>query len=127
MRASANTEAPHGEEHGNDQDCPLEQILFDGLEHLVDEFGALVDRRNLDTFGEASLVDTELTVDFATETTPKDVVTVIATRPLTEGEPWTAMERGELIVFRDGEVVGVGRRNRKPNFDTKATEKNFSL
>ena len=57
-------------------------------------------------FGEASLVDTELTVDFATETTPRDIVTVIATRPLTASEPWCAMARGRLVVFRDGEVVG---------------------
>ena len=53
-------------------------------------------------FGEASLIDTELTVDFAKETTPKDIVTVIATRPLTEGEDWVVMEPGSLVVFHDG-------------------------
>jgi glutamine amidotransferase len=53
-------------------------------------------------FGPASLIDTELTVDFAQETTPKDIVTVIATKPLTHHEPWTAMDRGSLVVFRDG-------------------------
>lgn len=53
-------------------------------------------------FGEASLIDTELTVDFAKETTPRDIVTVIATRPLTEHEPWRAMEPGSLTTFRDG-------------------------
>ncbi len=56
-------------------------------------------------FGEASLIDVELTVDFANETTPKDIVTVIATKPLTEGEPWVIMEPGSLVVFRDGLVV----------------------
>ena len=58
-------------------------------------------------FGEASLIDTELTVDFAKETTPRDVVTVIATRPLTRHEPWQAMERGSLTVFHDGIPRGV--------------------
>lgn len=54
-------------------------------------------------FGEASLIDTEMTVDFAQETTPNDVVSVIATRPLTHHEPWTTMAKGSLLVFRDGE------------------------
>ncbi|MEM7223167.1 MAG: class II glutamine amidotransferase [Pseudomonadota bacterium] len=57
-------------------------------------------------FGEASLIDLELTVDFAKETTPKDIVTVIATKPLTDHEPWTVMERGSLVTFEDGVVVG---------------------
>ena len=57
-------------------------------------------------FGEAHLIDTEMTVDFAKETTPKDIVTVIATKPLTDHEPWTVMERGSLTVFRDGLPLG---------------------
>lgn len=56
-------------------------------------------------FGEASLIDMELTVDFAKETTPKDIVTVIATKPLTEGEDWEVMAPGSMVVFRDGLVV----------------------
>ena len=52
-------------------------------------------------FGPASLIDTELTVDFAEETTPKDIVTVIATKPLTHHEVWTSMERDSLTVCRD--------------------------
>ena len=53
-------------------------------------------------FGEARLIDIELTVDFAKETTPRDIVTVIATKPLTDHEPWTTMAPGSLTVFRDG-------------------------
>ena len=53
-------------------------------------------------FGEASLIDTELTVDFAKETTPRDIVTVIATRPLTDHESWEVMDPGSMVVFRDG-------------------------
>ncbi len=54
-------------------------------------------------FGQAHLRDTELVVDFAEETTPNDVVTVIATRPLTDNETWNIMQPGEFAVFEDGE------------------------
>ena len=53
-------------------------------------------------FGPASLIDTDLTVDFAEETTPRDIVTVIATHPLTHHEPWQTMSPGSLVVFHDG-------------------------
>ena len=53
-------------------------------------------------FGQASLKDTQLQVDFRQETTPNDVVTVIATEPLTEGEPWQAINSGEMLVFELG-------------------------
>ena len=56
-------------------------------------------------FGPASLIDEELTVDFSQETTPRDVVTVIATKPLTHHETWTTMARGSLVIFRDGAVA----------------------
>ena len=53
-------------------------------------------------FGAATLIDTELAVDFATETTPHDIVTVVATQPLTDNEQWHKMEKGELRVFEGG-------------------------
>jgi predicted glutamine amidotransferase len=53
-------------------------------------------------FGRARLIDADLQVDFAQETTPGDIVTVLATRPLTADEPWQAVARGALAVFRDG-------------------------
>ncbi|HXH04701.1 MAG TPA: class II glutamine amidotransferase [Candidatus Competibacteraceae bacterium] len=53
-------------------------------------------------FGEAQLVDADMTVDFYHETTPNDIVSVIATRPLTGNEQWTIMQPGELLVFVDG-------------------------
>jgi len=56
-------------------------------------------------FGLAQLKDVEMQVDFSAETTPNDVVTVIATEPLTEDEEWNIMEEGELLVFRQGELV----------------------
>jgi predicted glutamine amidotransferase len=56
-------------------------------------------------FGPACLIDADLRVDFAAETTPRDVVTIIATRPLTADEAWQPIERRSLAVYRDGELV----------------------
>ncbi len=55
-------------------------------------------------FGEAQLKDTELVVDFCSETHADDVVSVIATEPLTDNEQWQALQTGELLVFRHGEL-----------------------
>ncbi len=54
-------------------------------------------------FGEAKLIDTDMEVNFASETTSKDVVTVVATQPLTDNEEWTPMVKGELRLFQKGE------------------------
>ncbi len=56
-------------------------------------------------FGAAKLADMDFVVDFSKETTPKDVVTVIATRPLTTNEEWQIMQPGECVAFRDGEPI----------------------
>ncbi len=53
-------------------------------------------------FKKAQLIDTEMVVDFKDFTTPKDIVTVIASHPLTDNETWNKMERGEFVVFEDG-------------------------
>ncbi len=53
-------------------------------------------------FGPATLLDDDMSIDFSQETTADDVVTVVATRPLTRDERWTVMERGETAAFRDG-------------------------
>lgn len=55
-------------------------------------------------FGEATLSDAELCVDFVEHTTPDDVVSVLATEPLTHNEAWVRMVPGELLVWRDGEI-----------------------
>lgn len=56
-------------------------------------------------FKKATLSDEDIIVDFKEVTTDKDVVTVIATQPLTQDEHWQQMEEGELCVFDGGEVV----------------------
>lgn len=59
-------------------------------------------------FGKATLLDTEMLVDFNKETSPNDVVTVIATRPLTTNEKWTILAEGEWCLFRFGELCFCG-------------------
>lgn len=56
-------------------------------------------------FGQASLIDEDVTIDFQKETTPNDVVTVIATQPLTNDENWHKMQQGEFSVFHFGELI----------------------
>ncbi len=59
-------------------------------------------------FGPARLRDADITVDFESETTPDDVVTIIATEPLTADEQWDHYDPGEWRVWRAGEVVESG-------------------
>ncbi|MEH6627386.1 MAG: class II glutamine amidotransferase [Motiliproteus sp.] len=56
-------------------------------------------------FGQASLTDTEMVIDFCKKTKPSDVVTVIATVPLTDNEDWVVLAEGDMTVFRDGLVI----------------------
>ncbi len=56
-------------------------------------------------FGEASLIDEDITIDFQKETTPNDVVSVIATQPLTNNETWQKMQPKEFIAFHFGQPV----------------------
>ncbi len=60
-------------------------------------------------FGPAQLKDAELAVDFTSETTPDDVVTVVATEPLTDNEQWNVHQAGEWTLWRLGECVARGR------------------
>lgn len=56
-------------------------------------------------FGKARLIDTGEIIDFQKHTTKKDVVTMIASRALTDNESWTEMDKGEFLVFRKGKVI----------------------
>jgi len=56
-------------------------------------------------FGKATLLDQDIEVDFQQHTTPKDVVTMIATRPLTGNETWHKIEPGQSALFCLGELV----------------------
>ncbi len=56
-------------------------------------------------FGRASLIDEDMEVDFAAETSPDDKVIVIASQPLTSNETWTHFTAGSTVIFRDGDVI----------------------
>lgn len=56
-------------------------------------------------FTTATLADDDLSVDFASVTTPRDRVAVIATEPLTRDERWTIGLPGQMWVFRKGRLA----------------------
>lgn len=56
-------------------------------------------------FGKAKLLDQDIEIDFQQCTQPSDVVSVIATQPLTGNENWQRIEPGEFILFYLGERI----------------------
>ncbi|MGB0748257.1 MAG: class II glutamine amidotransferase [Magnetospiraceae bacterium] len=58
-------------------------------------------------FGKARLIDDDISIDFQQETTPNDVVTVIATEPLTNNEAWHHMTQGDFTVFQGGDALAM--------------------
>ena len=56
-------------------------------------------------FSKARLIDTGQIVDFSKQTTAKDVVTVIASHPLTDNEEWILMQPKSLEVVENGKSV----------------------
>lgn len=60
-------------------------------------------------FGSASLTDTDLKIDFEKHTTQHDVVTVIATTPLTGDETWQSLHAGEFRTYYQGHSLYLSR------------------
>lgn len=60
-------------------------------------------------FGPARLKDADVTVDFESETTADDIVSVIVTKPLTSDEQWDVYQPGEWRLWQKGEVVRTGK------------------
>jgi len=60
-------------------------------------------------FRPATLRDCDLEVEFKAEQTAHDVVTVVATEPLTLDDAWRAYAPGEWRVWRAGELIHSGR------------------
>lgn len=60
-------------------------------------------------FGAAQLSDLEVVVDFQQHTSPDDVVTVIATEPLTSNEQWHYCQPGEWHLWQGGESIAQGQ------------------
>jgi predicted glutamine amidotransferase len=57
-------------------------------------------------FRTAALQDEDLSVNFASMTTPRDRVAVVVTEPLTRDETWVPIAPGTLRVFVDGAPLG---------------------
>jgi glutamine amidotransferase len=55
------------------------------------------------------LIDAEVVINFTEETTENDVVTVIATQPLTDNETWHKMTKGQWHLFCLGESIASGQ------------------
>lgn len=104
---------------------PSAEKLTDYLRELCDQVGALgifnmllTDSRFLFArcstnlhwitrcapFGRATLSDAEISVDFSQLTSPDDIVTTVATQPLTGDEHWHALTPGELVRFCGGSI-----------------------
>ena len=60
-------------------------------------------------FGAARLKDADLSVDFQAETSPDDVVTVLATEALTDNEKWIQHQPGDWTLWRRGERIADGK------------------
>lgn len=56
-------------------------------------------------FGKAKLLDQDIEIDFQQCTTPSDIVSVIATAPLTGNETWQKIEPGEFVLFHRGQRI----------------------
>jgi glutamine amidotransferase len=56
-------------------------------------------------FSTAELIDCERSIDFSLHNQPDDKIAVIATKPLTSNEKWTAFKPGELKMFVDGRLA----------------------
>jgi glutamine amidotransferase len=82
----------------------LNMLLSDGRTLYCHRSTNLVWLTRRAPFKAATLVDEDLTVDFAKHTTPSDVVTIVATRPLTSDEAWEPVAKSRLVAFRDGEI-----------------------
>ena len=55
----------------------------------------------------AQLLDADVSVDFSSVTQPHDVVSIIATQPLTSDEHWQQIKPGNYCVFIDGECINM--------------------
>jgi predicted glutamine amidotransferase len=60
-------------------------------------------------FGTATLADEDLSINFAEHTTENDRVAIVATTPLTTGEPWLALQPGEMRVLVGGRTAASTR------------------
>jgi glutamine amidotransferase len=77
-------------------------LISDGIHVLAYCSNSLTWITRRAPFGQASLIDKDVTVNFSEETTDNDIVTVIATRPLTDNENWHKLESKQWVLFKLG-------------------------
>ena len=63
-------------------------------------------------FGTARLLDVDACMDFSEINSASNKIALIATDPLTSGEPWVAMDPGEACLFVDGVIAKQRKRER---------------
>lgn len=56
-------------------------------------------------FGKAKLIDEDVEIDFQMHTNPSDIVTMVATMPLTSNEIWHSIAIKQAKLFKDGEEI----------------------
>ena len=56
-------------------------------------------------FGSATLIDADVTIDFAQVNDKDDIITVVATTPLTRDEHWQQLAIDECVIFAKGDIV----------------------
>ena len=66
---------------------------------------AWVTRRAPFPLNKAKLVDDELELDFQKAMALDDIITIIATAPLTQNEEWNIAIKGDFLVFADGQLL----------------------
>ncbi len=88
------------------RDLGVSNLLFSDSEYLYVYCTTKLQRiTRRSPFGLAELKDQTLQVDFDQHTSSNDIVSVIATEPLTLNEQWTPLMSGEFLVYRLGKVV----------------------
>ena len=56
-------------------------------------------------FAQATLIDADVTMDFAQTNHDDDVITVLATTPLTSDEHWQQLAVNECLIFQNGQII----------------------
>ena len=74
-------------------------------------------------FQPTTFIDTDTTVDFEQYLDKTDIITIIASSPLTQNENWQQMKKGDFYVFKDGKPEAYIKNRRKK----KRTHQNYAL
>lgn len=80
-------------------------LLSNGRWHLAYAGSLLFYLTRKAPFGEATLFDGDMRINFQDCTRPSDKVSVLATTPLTCNEKWQQLAVDECLVFGDGDVI----------------------